>query len=365
MTGEITETQSDDKKTWTVTKNGKNYTVTDVNKNGIWDATDTIQNSDGTAATGLTAEDLFVARYKSKKEPNYEEVQTYQEYQQLVEKNRTAQEASYRAEIKHEYSLSQTNTPKKKSWIDKAISWFNLFGQAFNTIGQFGFMFSAFDSNNWAYGNCNDCNLMGYNNLANTTMAMSTMLPYMTGSYTNPYTLDMSSLTSLNLTGSSSSSTTVTTAKKKATEAQSALDKFLEENTPSAAAEQAEYDRLNGILSSIYDDVENDLKINSKTIDELTAIGKRSFTEADKRKIELISKYKYVNVELITKGTIDETDAQKINALITKAYTQLLDKGTDLREAILELIAAMNDTNATSDSINAKCEAVKEVLEEE
>lgn len=181
MTIKVTKTETG----WTVTKDGQQYTITDTNKDGIFNKGDLINCKEG--ATPLNTEDIFNISYNVQLEENggkgvsAETMAQYAEYQKAAEERDAAQADYDLAQRKAKLAQRQTATPKKKSFVEKVMPWLNLTTQAaFTGASVYGALKGDFwglglFGGNWAYNSNNIADMAGLNftGLANTALLNS------------------------------------------------------------------------------------------------------------------------------------------------------------------------------------------------
>ena len=171
---------------WTITKDGQTYTITDKNNDGLFNKGDKIDCAEG--ANALTAEDIFEISYNVQLTENggkgvsAEDMAKYAEYQKAAEERDAAQADYDLAQRKAKLAQRQASQPKKKSFFDKVMPWFNLTTQAATTGAM---VYSAVKGDfwglgmlggaNWAYncGNMADMAGLGFTGLSNAALLNS------------------------------------------------------------------------------------------------------------------------------------------------------------------------------------------------
>ena len=303
-------------KTWTVTKDGQTFTVTDTNNNGIWDSKDSIKAPSGAT---LSSEDLYEAQYQANAQDGVteSEMKKYAKFNELREARDKAQQEAYDKELEQKYAALQAKQQQKKtSWMDKASKILNFGMQATTAIGMIGMTIDMFkgNSNDWQFGGCcNDSKLWSFTNMSNAMLSMSTMssmlLPNLAANSVPTLNNDIWGSLGLNLSTTNNSSSVTT--------AQANLDNWLAAQTKTEKQEEVEYTQTNKLVNTLRELSQEKSDFipdgNEAMIDELTSVGKTEYTEDDKEKIDKLTKYTYIPLDLIGNEAGKLTDKQAVN----------------------------------------------------
>jgi len=328
-------------KTWTVTKDGETFTVHDKNGNGIWDSSDTIKSSNGET---LSAEDLYEAKYQANDDDGVTEaeMEKYAEFKRLQEARDRADTERAEAERLKKYEQWQSSRPKKKSFIEKITPWVNLTTQVAMGVGLIGTMFSGMKS---MFGCCNDSKVAAFSNMANMSM-MTTSLAAMTLPM-----MQMNSTNSMNIDYSKLFSSTTDTSTVGVSAEQKALDAFLKAEKNQESKEDEETATAAGKLQELSAGKESYIPdCNEKEIGALTSVAKDSYSEDDKAKMDKLTKYTFIPIELIGDGAgkLSEKQAAKVNAIV-REYSGLNLTAYENTEDVKKYgQALLNELNKTS-----------------
>ena len=373
MSSTITVTQyNKDSKTWTVTKDGQTFTVTDKNGDGKWDSKDTIKFN-GDSGETLSPEDLYEAKYLSKgDEVTEDDMAKMSKFRELQEGRDKAAANQREKEIQAKLAKYEASKPKKKSFLDKVAPWVNLTAQIGSTVGMVGMMFNSFNNSG-----CNDCSvnnftgmtamLTGLSAINNSMLGFNASLPsagYNTaGLFSGP-----TSLAGLNPLGISDVST------NNLTTAQAKLDAFIEaDETNTKKTEEAEEKENEQCLSLVSkletafgeevpntDNYQVEFFVPKANKALITGVDgqaglyamKTEFNDEEKKRLVYINKYSYVPYTLLENGTITEKQAELINNRVV-AYINHLRAG--------KKEACPTEWNAFKDSLgpNTTFDAIK------
>lgn len=327
MSGNISVGQFNQaEKTWTVTKDGQTFTVTDTNNNGIWDSKDSINVPTGST---LSSEDLYEAQYQANAQNGVtqEEMQKYAEFTKLREARDKAEQQAYKQEIEQKYAALQKAKPQKQSWIDKTFKYLDLgtnfvikLASGAAMVGMAVDMFKG--GGDWQYnGCCNDNRLWSFSNMSNAMLAMSTMssmmLPNISAGSLYASNNNMWSSLGLDLSNSTTKSTAST-----ASTAQTTLDNWLAAQTKTEKQEETEYKETQKAVNTLNELVKDKREFipdsNETLIDQLISCGKTEYTEEDKANIDKLTKFTYIPLDLIGDGAdkLSEQQAENINKII-------------------------------------------------
>ena len=375
MSGPINVSQFDStNKTWTVTKDGQTFTVTDVNNNGIWDNKDLIKAPTGQT---LSSEDLYEGMYQANAYDGVTEAEMkkYAEFTKLRDARDKAKEDQEAKEIEAKLAAYNAARPKKKNWLEKTMPWLNLGMQLTSFAGMVGMTVDSFRGcGNWQYnGCCNDNQLWSFSNMANTMLAMSTMATMMlpgiasainTTTNTNN---DLWSSLGLNLNSNASLSGTTTE--------QTSLDNWLNAQTKTEKQEETEYKETKKLVTELQTLMSTKASYipdeNETALSELDEIGKREYSEEEKATINKLTKFTYIPMNLIgdEEGKLTEAEAEDINAII-KNYVKIAtadnegiakyENCKDLKSAYGELVTALK-TGTDIEQIKTKAKALQAI----
>lgn len=363
MSSTITTSAYDNNtKTWTVTKDGQTYTVTDTNGNGFWDSKDTIKSNDGST---LSAEDLYEAKYQANDDDGVtpEEMAKYDEFKRLQEARDKAKAEKEEADFLKQYSNVGKSNKKKKSFFEKAMPWLNIGMQALYSIGMIKSLFGTNCGSSWQYGCCNDTKVFNFAMMSNMMLgstAMMSMNPLMTSSLSMP-SVD---LTSLMTSGGVGSTNALTSAENK-------LNAFLKAETAAETKkenqDETEYTTTKSAVNKLAELVANSDKAahlpdsNKRAIQQLSSFAKTEFTEEDKKQIDKLTKYSFIPFGIIG-NQLSEQTAEEMNTLIRNVVSLNFTEYTnakDITDSLKALKVALNATNPSKDDIIAKADALK------
>lgn len=336
---------------WLVTKDGQTFTVTDTNGNGIWDGKDKIVAPTGST---LSAEDLYEGQYQANALDGVTqtEMKKYEEFTKLREARDKAEQEAYDKELEQKYAALQAKQQQKKtSWMDKASKILNFGMQATTAIGMIGMTIDMFkgNSNDWQFGGCcNDSKLWSFTNMSNAMLSMSTMssmlLPNLAANSVPTLNNDIWGSLGLNLSTTDNSSSVTT--------AQANLDNWLAAQTKTEKQEEVEYTQTNKLVNTLRELSQEKSKFipddNEAMIDELTSVGKTEYTEDDKEKIDKLTKYTYIPLDLIGNEDGKLTDKQAVNVNeVIRNYVKLAttEEGLMRYENADELKGAFKNLN--------------------
>lgn len=365
-------------KTWTVTKDGKTYTVTDKNEDGKWDSKDTIKFN-GDSGETLSPEDLYEAKYLAKEnagDVTEDDMAKMSEFRKLQEVRDEAAAIQRDKEVQAKLAKYEASKPKKKSFLDKVAPWVNLTAQIGSTVGMVGMMFNSFNNSG-----CNDCSvnnftgmtamLTGLSAINNSLFAFNASVPS-AGYNTAGLFSGTTSLAGFNpLLDSSSFTGNLTTAEAK-------LDAFIAADGSAVKkteeAEEKENKECQTLVSDIKttfnEDVTDGIKAGSfvpKTNkDKITSdfAWKTEFNDNEKKVLENINKYPYVPYTLLENNSITDAQAKLINDRVV-AYINHLKAGK--KEACSTqweaFKTALASSNFSFDSVKTAANALEKAME--
>lgn len=349
-------------KTWTVTKDGQTFTVTDKNGNGIWDSKDTIKSNGGST---LSAEDLYEAKYQANDDDGVtpEEMAKYEEFKRLQEARDKAKAEKEEADFQKQYANVGKSNKKKKSFFEKVMPWLNIGTQALFGIGMIKSLFGNNCGSSWQYGCCNDTNVFNFAMMSNMMLGSTSMMsmnPLMTSAYSTS-SVDLTSL----MTGGAVGSTNALTS------AENKLNAFLKAETAAETKKETqnetEYKTTKAAVNKLAELVANNDKAaylpdsNKIAIKQLSSFAKTEFTDEDKEQIDKLTKYSFIPFGIIG-NQLSEQTAEEMNTLIRNAVSLNFAEyanGSAITDALNALKMALNDTNPSKDVIIEKADALK------
>ena len=184
--------------------------------------------------------------------------------------------------------------------------------------------------------------------MSNAMLSMSTMssmlLPNLVANSVPTLNNDVWGSLGLNLSTTNNSSSVTT--------AQAHLDNWLAAQTKTEKQEEVEYTQTNKLVNTLRelsqeksDYIPDD---NEAMIDELTSVGKTEYTEDDKEKIDKLTKYTYIPLDLIGNENGKLTDKQALNVNeVIRNYVKLAttEEGLMRYENVDDLKNAYNKLN--------------------
>lgn len=379
MSSTITVSQYDSStKTWTVTKDGQTYTVTDKNGDGKWDSKDTIRFN-GDSGETLNPEDLYEAKYLAKEnagDVTEDDMAKMSEFRKLQDARAEAAAIQRDKEVQAKLAKYEARKPKKKSFLDKVAPWVNLTAQIGSTVGMVGMMFNSFNNSG-----CNDCSvnnftgmtamLTGLSAINNSMFGFNASVPS-AGYNTAGLFSGTTSLAGFNpLLDSSSSTGNLTTAQAK-------LDAFIAADGSAVKkteeAEEREIEQCQTLVSDIKtkfkeevtDGIEAESFVPQTNKEKITTdfAWKTEFNDNEKKVLENINKYPYVPYTLLENNSITDAQAKLINDRVV-AYINHLKAGK--KEACSTqwdaFKTALASSNFSFDSVKTAANALEKAME--
>ncbi len=364
---------------WTITKDGQTYTITDKNNDGLFNKGDKIDCAEG--ANALTAEDIFEISYNVQLTENggkgvsAEDMAKYAEYQKAAEERDAAQADYDLAQRKAKLAQRQASQPKKKSFFDKVMPWFNLTTQAATTGAM---VYSAVKGDfwglgmlggaNWAYncGNMADMAGLGFTGLSNAALLNSQLGS--NNALWNSMGLNLSGITGGAAGAASTEKAALTTAENKVKAIIGNAGKTSDSDAETTVTEKqktALLSKAKAIIEQMKQDSAAYPNANKDKLMELAGAGKeaKDLTDEDAKVIEQIISAPFVDYRLIK---VEENEEKPLSATLAKDLNNILKSVADAKEEDLsDVTIAKRDkyndiVNKTTDWSIYTDESVKE-----